>query len=50
MHLVGYVSVGTPSQEEGKILKIDIDYTDTDYKVTVSKTSEKLQNQKDDSG
>ena len=45
----GYVSVGTPSQEEGKILKIDIDYTDTDYKVMVSKTSEKLPKPKDDS-
>ena len=37
----GYVSVGTASQEEGKILKIDIDYTDTDYKVMVSKTNTK---------
>ena len=45
----GYVSVGTASQEEGKILKIDIDYTDTDYKVMVSKTSEKLPEPKDDS-
>ena len=38
----GYVSVATASQEEGKILKLDIDYTNTDYKVMVSKTSEKL--------
>ncbi|NDO46177.1 hypothetical protein [Clostridium sp. MD294] len=45
----GYVSVGTASQEEGKTLKIDIDYTDTDYKVMVSKTSEKLPKPKDDS-
>lgn len=45
----GYVSVGTASQEEGKTLKIDIDYTDTDYKVMVSKTNEKLPKPKDDS-
>ena len=38
----GYVSIATASQEEGKILKLDIDYTNTDYKVMVSKTSEKL--------
>ncbi len=38
----GYISVGTASVEEGKTLKLDIDYTDTDYKVVVSKTIEEL--------
>ena len=47
MHLVVMFLLNSP-QEEGKTLKIDIDYTDTDYKVMVSKTSEKLPNQKDD--
>ena len=37
-----YITVGTASVEEGKTLKLDIDYTDTDYKVVVSKTTEAL--------
>lgn len=46
----GYISVGTTSQEEGKILKLDIDYTETDYKVMVSKTTEELPDIKETSG
>lgn len=45
----GYVSVGTTSQEEGKILKLDIDYTEADYRVMVSKTNENLPKPKEKS-
>lgn len=45
----GYVSVGTASQEEGKILKLDIDYTESDYRVMVSKTNENLPKPKEKS-
>ena len=38
----GYVSIATASQEEGKIFKMDIDYTNKDYKVIVTKTDQQL--------
>ena len=41
-HPGGYVSIATASQEAGKIFKMDIDYTNTDYKVIVTKTDEAL--------